>query len=201
MVKASPRIAPTVMRGLSEANGSWNTICMLRRMARRSPPERPSMSLSVKDDLAFAGFDEAQHAARRGGLAATGLADQSERFAAVDRKRHAVDRVNAPDLARQQAALDGKMLLQPGDAQQGFAHALAPCVSPRWQAMRWPGADLAQHRFLFGAEREGEAAARREAAAGRGIDQDRHGAADRFQPGLVRAVEVDARDRADQPCV
>ena len=87
--------------------------------------------LSVKGDLAFAGFDEAQHAARRGRLAATGLADQSERFAAVDRKRHAVHRVNAPDLARKQAALDGKMLLQAGDAQQGFAHALAPCVASR----------------------------------------------------------------------
>src|SRR5256885_12956393 len=63
---------------------------------------------SVKDDLAFAGFDEPQHAARRGGLAATGLADQSERFAAVDRKRHAVDGVHTPDLARKEAALDGK---------------------------------------------------------------------------------------------
>ncbi len=58
--------------------------------------------LAVKGDLAFAGFDEAQHAARRGGLAATGLADQSQRFAAVDRKRHAVHGVNAPDLARKQ---------------------------------------------------------------------------------------------------
>ena len=40
-MKGSPRIAPTVMRGLSEANGSWNTSCMLRRMARRSPPPKP----------------------------------------------------------------------------------------------------------------------------------------------------------------
>ena len=31
MVSASPMIAPTVMRGLSEAYGSWKMICMSRR--------------------------------------------------------------------------------------------------------------------------------------------------------------------------
>ena len=48
MMKASPRIAPTVMRGLSEANGSWNTIWMSRRIARRSSPSRPSTFLPSK---------------------------------------------------------------------------------------------------------------------------------------------------------
>ena len=41
------------------------------------------------------GLDQAQHAAARGGFAAAGFADQSERLAAIDRKRHAVDRVDA----------------------------------------------------------------------------------------------------------
>ena len=36
MVSASPMIAPTVMRGLSEANGSWKMICMSRRSERRA---------------------------------------------------------------------------------------------------------------------------------------------------------------------
>jgi hypothetical protein len=51
-------------------------------------------------------------------------------------------------------------------------------------------------RFLF----EQSAKAKRgsgASGAGRRIDQDGHGAAD-GSPGLVRAVEVDARDRADQ---
>ena len=30
MISASPTIAPTVMRGLSEAYGSWKMICMSR---------------------------------------------------------------------------------------------------------------------------------------------------------------------------
>ncbi len=30
-------IAPTVMRGLSEANGSWKMICMSRHSARKAP--------------------------------------------------------------------------------------------------------------------------------------------------------------------
>ena len=36
MVSASPMIAPTVMRGLSEANGSWKMICMSRQSARNA---------------------------------------------------------------------------------------------------------------------------------------------------------------------
>ena len=36
IVSASPTIAPTVMRGLSEAYGSWKMICMSRASARSS---------------------------------------------------------------------------------------------------------------------------------------------------------------------
>ena len=36
MISASPMIAPTVMRGLSEANGSWKMICMSRQSARNA---------------------------------------------------------------------------------------------------------------------------------------------------------------------
>ena len=36
MVSASPMIVPTVMRGLSEANGSWKMICMSRQSARNA---------------------------------------------------------------------------------------------------------------------------------------------------------------------
>ena len=36
MTSASPMMAPTVMRGLSEANGSWKMICMSRRRSQRA---------------------------------------------------------------------------------------------------------------------------------------------------------------------
>src|SRR5947209_12194555 len=97
--------------------------------------------LTVEADLAVGRLDQAQHAAARGRLAAAGFADEAEGLAAIDRERHAVDRIDAADLARQQAAEHGEMFLQAADAEQRFAHDAAPnCASPRWQAMRWPGA-------------------------------------------------------------
>ena len=44
----SAMIALTVMRGLSDAYGSWKTICTERRMLRISPPSRPTMSVPRK---------------------------------------------------------------------------------------------------------------------------------------------------------
>ena len=37
MIERLGDAAPTVMRGSSDAYGSWNTICISRRSARRSP--------------------------------------------------------------------------------------------------------------------------------------------------------------------
>ena len=51
---------------------------------------------------------------------------KGERLAAIDRERYSVHRIDASDLARQQAAQHRKMLLQVGDAQQRFAHATSP---------------------------------------------------------------------------
>ncbi len=92
--------------------------------------------LPVKADLAGARFDEAQDAAGRGGLAAAGFADQSQRFTPVDGKGHAVHGMHQRDLAREEPTLDGKTLGEVGDADQRLVHGAAP----RWQAMRWPGA-------------------------------------------------------------
>ena len=36
IANGSARMVPTFLRGLSEPNGSWNTICTARRMRRRS---------------------------------------------------------------------------------------------------------------------------------------------------------------------
>src|SRR5206468_8288749 len=97
--------------------------------------------LTVENDLAVGRLDQAQHAASGRRLAAAGFADEAERLAAVDRERDPIDGINAADLTRQQAAVHGEIFLQAADAEQGLGHAVPPnCVSPRWQAMRWPGA-------------------------------------------------------------
>ena len=104
-----------------------------------------------------------------------GFADQAERLAGAMSKRHAVDRMDAADLARQQAAGDGEIFLQVADAAAGARSCRASsCVSPRMQAMRWPGAISRSGGSPLGADVHGELAARGEAATDRRIDQARH---------------------------
>ena len=69
-------------------------------------------------DLPLRRLDGAQHAARRGGLATAALAHQAERLALVDVEVDAVDGAHVADRALEEALLDGKELLQPGDAQE-----------------------------------------------------------------------------------
>ena len=66
-------------------------ICMLAA-------ERPQLGnaklrdvAAVEDDLAGGGFDQPDDAAPKRGLAAAGFADDAQRFAILDRERHAVD--------------------------------------------------------------------------------------------------------------
>jgi hypothetical protein len=44
----SLKMSPTVMRGLSDAYGSWNTICMRRRSGRIAEAEAPAISCPAK---------------------------------------------------------------------------------------------------------------------------------------------------------
>ena len=92
----SPTIRPIECRGLSEAYGSWKTICIrcAADAARASP--RCVMSWPSKTDRAAGRLVQPQDRAAEGGLAAAGLADQAERLAALDRQRDAVDRLDAP---------------------------------------------------------------------------------------------------------
>ena len=81
------------MRGLSEPNGSWNTICIRRRSGRSCAPRTAGDVGAVEADRARRSGSirrSAVRAERR--LAAAGLADEAERLAAVDVKRHVVDR-------------------------------------------------------------------------------------------------------------
>ena len=70
---------PAVIRGSSDAYGSWNTICT-RRPAKRIVPDGR--------------LDEPEHQPRDGRLAAARLPHERERLAARHREGHAVDRVH-----------------------------------------------------------------------------------------------------------
>src|SRR5215471_11631856 len=74
--------------------------------------------LALEPDLAGSRFDKAQDAAAGRGFAAAGLADEPQRLAAADIEADAVDGMHAFDRARQQSALDRKMLNQVLDPQQ-----------------------------------------------------------------------------------
>ena len=81
MTSASPTIAPTVMRGFSDAYGSWKMICMSRASARSSSLPSAVTFLPFEPDLARGRLDQAQDAAPGGALAAARFADQAQRLA------------------------------------------------------------------------------------------------------------------------
>src|SRR6478609_3610759 len=60
IANGSPTMSPTVMRGLSEEYGSWNTIWMLRRIRRRSLPLAVTMSWPSNSAEPPVGFSSPQ---------------------------------------------------------------------------------------------------------------------------------------------
>ena len=64
---------------------------MPRRNARSSEPCARSQSCALKADFAGIGLDQAEKHAGEGRLAAAGLADDAEGFAALERKADAID--------------------------------------------------------------------------------------------------------------
>ena len=97
-------MAPTVMRGLSEANGSWKMICMSRQKRRAAASRSSAVTLrALEPDFACRRLDQAQDAAAGGRFAAAGFADQAERLAGADLEADVVDGVHPIDLARQHA--------------------------------------------------------------------------------------------------
>ena len=79
----SATIASTVMRGSSEAYGSWNTICIAAPELRSSVAGlRVSTSMPSKQHLPDVGCDQPQQQPAGGGLAAARLPHQAERLAA-----------------------------------------------------------------------------------------------------------------------
>ena len=88
----SASVCPTVMRGLSEANGSWKMIC--------SAPRRPRMSrIGQREEVAAfevhgarGRLEQAQHEPAGRRFAAARFADERQRLADGDLEAHAVDR-------------------------------------------------------------------------------------------------------------
>ena len=107
----SPTISPTDMRGLSELNGSWKTICICRRSGRMSrwlsacrslPSKRMPPSLRSSRSRARPSVV----------LPEPDFADQPDRVAFAQRDADAVDRLHVADGPAQHAALDREMHLE-----------------------------------------------------------------------------------------
>src|SRR5947209_8147276 len=65
----------------------------------------------LKDDLAFRRLDQPEDGSAQSGLAAPGLADQSERFPFLDREIDTIDGPHFSLAPGKESAADGKILL------------------------------------------------------------------------------------------
>ena len=72
-------------------------------------------------DAAFGGFDQPEHAASGGRLAAPAFADQTQHFTGLHRKRHAVYGAHLSHGPGHQPLLDGKVLLEAFHHQEAAA--------------------------------------------------------------------------------
>ena len=80
------------MRGLSEAKGSWKTICMRERERPHFPCDCwCGSALPVKEDLAAVGRDEPDQRLAEGRLARARFADEPERLVAAEIEAELVD--------------------------------------------------------------------------------------------------------------
>jgi len=135
MVSASPMMAPTVMRGLSEANGSWKMICMSRRSAWNAAGSS-AVTLRPANQISPALGSISRRMQRPGGgFSRAGLADQPERLARREVEAHAIDRVNGRGLA-QPPSPHLEIHREIFDAQQRFRGCALPRSSLRARSLR-----------------------------------------------------------------
>ena len=113
---SSASVCLTVMRGLSDEYGSWNTIWIRRRVARLAL-RRERRTLVA--DLAGCRRVEADDAASERRLAAARLADEPERLAPGELEVDAVDRAQHLRSAARAAA--GRLRRGAGSASRGRA--------------------------------------------------------------------------------
>ncbi len=80
--------------------------------------------LTLELDRSRGRFDEAKNRAACGRLAAARLADQAQRLAAPNGKRHVIDRFDVADRLREDTLLDREIFLQSFDFEDVFSHAV-----------------------------------------------------------------------------
>ena len=124
----SPTLSNSVMRGLSEPNGSWKIIWISLRNGPSSLADIGARSTTVSSRVRYstcaAGrVDRAQDAARGGGLAAAAFADQAERLALLHGEAHVVDRAHVAGDAPEHALGDREELPQAAHVEQRRVHA------------------------------------------------------------------------------
>ncbi len=106
----SATISRTVIRGLSDAYGSWKTIWM----SRRDGPHLPALELrdvrALEDDVAARRLDELDDRPAERRLAAPGLADDPERLAGGASRSTPSTARTLPTVFLQDAGLDREVL-------------------------------------------------------------------------------------------
>ena len=104
MRSGSETMSRTVMRGFSDAYGSWKTICSSRRTGRIWPALEVRDVAALEDDLPGRRLEQLDDRAAERRLAAAGLADDTERLAAVTVEVDAVDGAHLADVALEDPA-------------------------------------------------------------------------------------------------
>src|SRR5215831_169051 len=105
------------------------------KRAKRVAIERAHI-LAIEADIARCRLDQAQHATARGRFAATGFADKPKRFARIDMKIDAADRMDGSGLTLQHPAADRKCLGEVADVEERRVHCSVS--SARMHATLWP---------------------------------------------------------------
>ncbi|CAM5491577.1 hypothetical protein SCANM63S_02430 [Streptomyces canarius] len=127
----SPMMSPTVIRGLREVYGSWNTIWMLRRTAFRARPESLVMS-SPLYRMAPAISRSRLTSISRAWTCRSPTATDVEGLPAAEGEVDAVDGPDGTDLLLEQDALGERIVLdEPADFEDRLRHRGTPSRSGR----------------------------------------------------------------------
>ena len=133
--------APTFMRGLRLANGSWKIICMRLRCSRRARLAELEDILAVEQHRAAQRLDQPHHRAAGRRLAAAGFADQRQRLAGLQAEGDVLDRVHPARDPAEQAGADIEARRQVGDLEHRPLGGARPCRASRSArpTRRWRG--------------------------------------------------------------
>ena len=163
----APMIEPTVLRGFSDAKGSWKIICISRRSPRRSPPLTLRDVLALELDRPLGRVVQAHEHASERRLAAPRLPHQAHRLALEDVQVDTVHRVDVADPLLEQDASGDRETACGGRGSGRVASRTSPGPA---ETARSPRRSRARHHlFLEDAllVREREVTPRRVVTVGR----------------------------------